>query len=75
MPTLGETIEAWKVMAQFQDEGKVRMIGLSNCYDKRVIVELSKIRAVQVVQNRWYEGNGWDREVQSYCLEHGIQYQ
>ena len=60
---------------QLQDEGKVRMIGVSNTYDVRILNALCELRKVQVVQNRWYEGNDWDKDVCSYCLVRGIQYQ
>ncbi|GJJ06524.1 hypothetical protein Clacol_000716 [Clathrus columnatus] len=73
--TLKETIEAWRTLMQLQDEGKTRVIGLSNAYDPRLIKSLHEIRKVQVVQNRWYEGNHWDKEVCRFCLEDGIQYQ
>jgi len=33
------------------------------------------LRKVQVVQNRWYEGNMWDPDVWRYCKDHGIEYQ
>lgn len=60
---------------KLQDEGKVRMIGLSNTYDVRILAALHKARKVQVVQNRWYEGNNWDKQIFNYCREHGIMYQ
>jgi len=46
-----------------QDEGKVRLIGVSNTYDVRILASLGKARKVQVVQNGWYEGNEWDQKV------------
>jgi diketogulonate reductase-like aldo/keto reductase len=58
-----------------QDEGKVRNIGLSNVYDVGVLNALKAERQAQVVQNRWYQGNGWDKEVCRYCRTNGIQYQ
>jgi len=60
---------------KLQDEGKVRMIGLSNTYDVRILAALQKARKVQVVQNRWYEGNHWDKQIFNYCQEHEIMYQ
>ncbi|KAF9010762.1 Aldo/keto reductase [Cyathus striatus] len=75
MRTLEQTIEAWKSLAALQDEGKIRMIGVSNTYDVHILASLERVRKVQVVQNRWYEGNGWDRPVLNYCKEHGIVYQ
>lgn len=60
---------------KLQDEGKVRMIGVSNTYDVGLLAALQKARNVQVVQNRWYEGNCWDKQVLNYCCEHEIMYQ
>ncbi|EGO00502.1 hypothetical protein SERLA73DRAFT_181129 [Serpula lacrymans var. lacrymans S7.3] len=75
LSTLKQTLEAWCVLASLQDEGKVRKIGVSNVYDTALLETLSAERQVQVIQNRWYEGNVWDREVCKYCKENGIQYQ
>lgn len=72
---LDQTLEAWKALAQLQDEGKVKLIGVSNTYDVRVLAALDKAKKVQVVQNRWHEGNGWDQKVFNYCKENGIMYQ
>ena len=74
-PVLEQTLEAWKAIAQLQDEGKVRLIGVSNTYDVKILAALDKARKVQVVQNRWYEGNEWDRKVFNYCKENEIIYQ
>lgn len=53
----------------------MRLIGISNTYDVRILAALCKTRKVQVVQNRWYEGNDWDKEVLSFCKENDIMYQ
>ncbi|KAF7428078.1 hypothetical protein PC9H_007297 [Pleurotus ostreatus] len=37
--------------------------------------DAGKVRMIGVVQNRWYEGNGWDKDVYRYCRAHGILYQ
>ncbi|KAJ3572615.1 hypothetical protein NP233_g2964 [Leucocoprinus birnbaumii] len=73
--TLDQTLEAWQTLSALQDEGKVKLIGVSNTYDVRVLAALCKVRKVQVVQNRWYEGNEWDKSVFSFCKEHDIMYQ
>lgn len=75
LETLEKSIEAWRTLMRLQDEGKVRMIGLSNAYDLQVIQRLHEMRKVQVVQNRWYEKNLWDKDVWSFCMKQGIQYQ
>jgi diketogulonate reductase-like aldo/keto reductase len=73
--TLEQTLEAWKTLSALQDEGKVKLIGVSNAYDAHVLAALCKVRKVQVVQNRWYEGNEWDKSVFGFCREHDIMYQ
>jgi len=75
LPTIEQTLEAWHTLMQLQDEGTVRLIGVSNTYDVRILQALQKARKVQVVQNRWYEGNNWDQKVFNYCKELGIMYQ
>ena len=74
-PTIEQTLEAWHTLMKLQDEGKVRMIGMSNTYDVKILATLQKARKVQVVQNRWYEGNKWDKRVFDYCQQHEIMYQ
>lgn len=73
--TMQATLEAWHALMTAQDAGTVRKIGVSNVYDVRVLTALGELRKVQVVQNRWYEGNMWDPDVWRYCKGHGIEYQ
>ena len=60
-----------------QDSGKVKFIGVSNTYDVAVLETLERIggRRVQIVQNRWFEGNQWDTDVLEYCRKNKVQYQ
>lgn len=60
---------------KLQDEGKVRMIGLSNAFDVRVLLPLEDKRKIQVVQNKWYEGKSWYKDVFDYCQRAKIMYQ
>ncbi|KAF5338469.1 hypothetical protein D9611_013282 [Ephemerocybe angulata] len=75
LPRDEDTLKAWHVLARFQDQGKTRLIGVCNTYDVRILEALSEVRKVQVVQNRWYAGNGWDKDVVRYCKKEGIMYQ
>ncbi|TFY64055.1 hypothetical protein EVJ58_g2874, partial [Rhodofomes roseus] len=61
---LPDTVAAWRALVELQDSGTVRTIGMSNTYDVRILEKLEQEtgRRVQVVQNRWFEGNAWDRE-------------
>lgn len=73
--TWKQTLEAWNTLAALQDAGTVRLIGVSNTYSAAMVLRLSAVRAVQVVQNRWFEGNGWDADVRAVCRDKGIMYQ
>ncbi|GLB37015.1 putative aldo keto reductase [Lyophyllum shimeji] len=75
LKTVEQTVEAWRALISLQKAGKVRMIGVSNTYDVHILHELSRERAVEIVQNRWYEGNDWDRQVHEFCRVNGIMYQ
>lgn len=77
METLPRTVTAWKTLMALQDTGKVKYIGVSNTYDVAMLEALERDggRRVQVVQNRWYEGNAWDKDVLAYCRKRDIQYQ
>ena len=59
---LEATLEAYQTLEGFVDTGKILALGISNCYDPKLLEWLvSKARVkVGVVQNRWYEGNGFD---------------
>ncbi|KAG6335691.1 hypothetical protein ID866_3397 [Astraeus odoratus] len=73
--TIDATLEAWRTLIAAQDAGTVHKIGISNVYDVGVLIALGQLRKVQVVQNRWYEGNRWDRDVWRYCNDNDIEYQ
>ncbi|KAI0035857.1 Aldo/keto reductase [Vararia minispora EC-137] len=75
--TYAQTLAAWRVFCALQDAGRVRAIGISNVYDVRVLNALVRDggRRVDVVQDRWYEGNGWDADVVGWCRANGAQYQ
>ena len=75
--TASQTVTAWRTLVSLQAEGVVRKIGVSNTYDVGTLEALEREggRRPDVVQNRWFEGNQWDRDVWAYCVKHGIQYQ
>ncbi|EJD49677.1 Aldo/keto reductase [Auricularia subglabra TFB-10046 SS5] len=76
-PTLAQTLEAWHALAELRTAGQVRLIGVSNVYDVATLKALHEDSGekVDIVQNRWYEGNKWSHDVWQYCLEHGIIFQ
>jgi len=77
MPTIEETMTAYRVMEQAVDDGKALRLGISNCYDYTeftTIYEMARIKPV-VLQNRFYADSNWDQELRKFCSENGIWYQ
>ncbi|WVR07834.1 hypothetical protein IAU60_004877 [Kwoniella sp. DSM 27419] len=75
--TREHTLAAYRTLEDFVDQGKVRRLGVSNIYDPALLSWLIQEARVglSVVQNRWYEGNGWDWEVYDICQANDIRYQ
>ena len=77
MPTMDETLRAWRVMEDHVKDGKVRSLGISNCYDPKVFAELydkAKVKP-RVLQNRFYSESNFDVELRKICKELGVAYQ
>jgi len=77
MPTMAQTQAAWRALEAFVDAGKVRQLGISNCYrqdDIKGLYEGARIKPA-VVQNRFYADTNYDRDIRSYCDRHQIIYQ
>ncbi|KIR33942.1 oxidoreductase [Cryptococcus deuterogattii MMRL2647] len=68
-----DTLKAYLTLSRFLSTKQVRHLGISNCYDplllKWLIDSVAEYSSkhqeepevkVEIVQNRWYEGNGWD---------------
>eukprot|EP00746_Dinoflagellata_sp_MGD_P122145 gnl/MRDRNA2_/MRDRNA2_57109_c0_seq1.p2 gnl/MRDRNA2_/MRDRNA2_57109_c0~~gnl/MRDRNA2_/MRDRNA2_57109_c0_seq1.p2 ORF type:complete len:118 (-),score=17.39 gnl/MRDRNA2_/MRDRNA2_57109_c0_seq1:6-359(-) len=77
MPTLSQTLEAWKAMEQIHNKGGAHRLGISNCYDLAVLQEICRHATVQpsIVQNRFYSDSGYDVELRAFCKSKDIQYQ
>jgi diketogulonate reductase-like aldo/keto reductase len=69
--------EAWQALEALVDAGLVRALGISNCYDLHLLSTLHESATIQpsVVQNRFYRETGYDREIRTFCRQHGIRYQ
>lgn len=68
--------EVWESMRKQRDAGRTRLLGVSNVGIHHL--EQMKAAATELpafVQNRCFAHLGWDREVRSFCKEHGITYQ
>lgn len=72
-----QTLSVWRTFERFVDAGSVRALGISNCYDLPVLERLwhdARVRP-RVVQNRFYQDTGYDREIRAFCRERGLVYQ
>jgi diketogulonate reductase-like aldo/keto reductase len=75
--TIEKTMEVWRTMESFVDEGKVHNLGISNCYDFqtfKALYEMARIKP-RVLQNRFYAESNFDTELRAFCREKGIWYQ
>jgi diketogulonate reductase-like aldo/keto reductase len=68
--------EVWRTMEELQQEGRTRLIGISNATADQ-LAELCDIASVKpaFVQNRCFASAGWDREVRKVCEREGVVYQ
>lgn len=72
-----QMMRAWGAMEKIHKTGGARQLGISNCYDIKLIRALYADADVKpaVVQNRFYRETGYDAELRHWCSNHGIVYQ
>lgn len=72
-----DTFEAWRAMEGICEQGGVRQLGVSNCYElKRLKAIYRKARIKPaVIQNRFYAETRYDRDIRAFCRDHGVLYQ
>jgi diketogulonate reductase-like aldo/keto reductase len=70
-------MQIWRAMEALVDEGKVGQIGVSNCYDIKLLQRLYEEARIKptVVQNRFYNQSGYDVEIRAFCKTMTMQYQ
>jgi diketogulonate reductase-like aldo/keto reductase len=77
LPRHEQTMEAWQAMEKLCEQGKVRMLGISNCYDLeafKLIYAEASIKPV-IIQNRFYDKTGYDKLLRAWCKENNVHYQ
>jgi len=70
-------MKVWKAMEKIQKTGGARQLGISNCYDIKVIRSLyadADVKAA-VIQNRFYPETGYDADLRRWCSKNGVVYQ
>jgi diketogulonate reductase-like aldo/keto reductase len=70
-------MEAWTAMEAIHQAGGARQLGISNCYDPGVMKTLHTAAQVKpaIVQNRFYQATGYDRNLRRWCASNGVVYQ
>ncbi|GKY98425.1 hypothetical protein MPSEU_000800000 [Mayamaea pseudoterrestris] len=77
MQTLEDTMLVWRTMESFVDQGTVRNIGISNCYDANLFKTLYEMARIKpwVLQNRFYADSNFDVDLRVFLKAKGIKYQ
>ena len=69
--------EVWQAMEQIFDNGGVKQLGISNCYDLqqfKLLYRNAKVKPA-VIQNRFYAEAQYDRTIRDFCQQQRIIYQ
>lgn len=77
LATAAQTLEVWRSMESLVENGTVLQIGISNCYALESLQALYAAARIKprVVQNRFYDRTGYDREIRAFCRSNQITYQ
>lgn len=71
-----QDLEVWAAMEEHLNEGRTRMIGVSNVSADQLDALCSvAVTKPMIVQNRCYAMRGWDSAVREICRKEGIIYQ
>ena len=77
MRTFEATMQVWRVLESFVEEGTIRSLGVSNCYDLKLFQRIYETAEVKpsALQNRFYRDSSFDVGLRKFCKEKGILYQ
>lgn len=72
-----QAAEVWQAMESLVDNNVVKQLGISNCYNADYLATLHRTTRIKpaVVQNRFYADTGYDRDIRTFCRQHGLIYQ
>jgi diketogulonate reductase-like aldo/keto reductase len=77
LENMDQTMIAWQAMEHIYNQGEVKQIGISNCYDLDILKQLYEASRIKpaILQNRFYQDTGYDSEIRKWCQEQKIIYQ
>ncbi|MDD2762141.1 MAG: aldo/keto reductase, partial [Methylomonas sp.] len=72
-----QLLQVWRAMETIAGRGAVRQLGISNCYEPELFEYLydQAILKPAVLQNRFYADTGYDKNLRTFCRQHGVIYQ
>ena len=72
-----QTMEVWQAMESLFNEGVVKQLGISNCYQLETLENICRKASITpaVLQNRFYPSTHYDRAIREFCRRNQIQYQ
>lgn len=72
-----DTYKVWCTFEEYVRAGKIKSIGISNCYSLPLLEKLWEKAEIKpsIVQNRFHAQTGYDKEIRKFCSENGIVYQ
>ena len=72
-----DLVSAWRKMEDIHQQGGVRDLGISNCYQPELLQALCQIAKIKpsFIQNRFYQETMYDREIRAICQQLGMKYQ
>lgn len=72
-----DMLEAWGAMERLFDQGIVRQLGLSNCYEPERFERLWRAARIKpaALQNRFHAKTQYDRALRAFCRDKNIIYQ
>jgi len=77
LKSFSQTMEVWTTMEGLVEAGKVRQLGISNCYDQRLFEQIFQATSVRpaVLQNRFHQKSNYDISLRQFCRQQNIIYQ
>jgi len=77
MPTAEQTRTVWRAFESLAAAGKIRQLGISNCYEIQTLERLYREARIKpaVLQNRFYADTRYDQELRAFCTRENIVYQ
>lgn len=77
MKTWEQTLLAWRTLEELVNRKEVKQIGISNCYDYKLLSKLFKHANIKpaLIQNRFYKDTNYDQEIRKLCLDNNIFHQ